>query len=94
MNFVDTLIPSNSDIRFLRLPDVMLVTGLSKSSIYALIRANSFPHPSNLDCVRSHGYDRRFRPGWPSASGCAMRLRLSGSWQAVYPGSRPTTASS
>lgn len=36
------------EVSFLRLPDVKLVTGLSKSSLYALIRANSFPAPVRL----------------------------------------------
>jgi prophage regulatory protein len=36
------------DVSFLRLPDVKLVTGLSKSSLYALIRAESFPAPVRL----------------------------------------------
>jgi prophage regulatory protein len=36
------------DVGFLRLPDVKGVTGLSKSSLYALIRANSFPAPVRL----------------------------------------------
>ena len=36
------------DISFLRLPGVKLATGLSKSSLYALIRANSFPAPVQL----------------------------------------------
>jgi prophage regulatory protein len=36
------------EVSFLRLPDVKLVTGLSKSSLYALIRANSFPSPVRL----------------------------------------------
>jgi prophage regulatory protein len=33
---------------FLRLPAVKALTGLSKSSLYALIRANSFPAPVRL----------------------------------------------
>jgi prophage regulatory protein len=42
-------IPSNSDeVIFWRLPEVKTVTGLSKSSLYALIRANSFPAPVQL----------------------------------------------
>jgi prophage regulatory protein len=42
-------ISSNPDeVIFLRLPEVKLVTGLSKSSLYALIRANSFPAPVRL----------------------------------------------
>jgi prophage regulatory protein len=42
--------PTNAldEVSFLRLPDVKLVTGLSKSSLYALIRANSFPAPVRL----------------------------------------------
>lgn len=36
------------DIRFLRLPDVKAVTGLSKTSLYALIREQSFPSPVRL----------------------------------------------
>ncbi len=36
------------DMIFLRLPEVKAVTGLSKSSVYALIRANSFPAPVRL----------------------------------------------
>jgi prophage regulatory protein len=36
------------DVSFLRLPEVKMVTGLSKSSIYALIRADSFPAPVRL----------------------------------------------
>ena len=42
-------LPSSADeVSFLRLPEVKLVTGLSKSSLYALIRANSFPAPVQL----------------------------------------------
>lgn len=33
------------DFRFLRLPDVKAVTGLSKTSLYAMIREKSFPAP-------------------------------------------------
>ena len=36
------------DMSFLRLPQVKAMTGLSKSSLYALIRANSFPAPVRL----------------------------------------------
>jgi prophage regulatory protein len=42
-------IPVTSDeVIFLRLPKVKAVTGLSKSSLYELIRANSFPAPVHL----------------------------------------------
>lgn len=38
--------PSNlEDVSFLRLPEVKAVTGLSKTSLYALIRDHSFPAP-------------------------------------------------
>lgn len=43
-----TLPSALDEVSFLRLPDVKLVTGLSKSSLYALIRANSFPAPVRL----------------------------------------------
>jgi prophage regulatory protein len=36
------------DVIFLRLPDVKALTGLSKSSLYALIRERSFPAPVRL----------------------------------------------
>jgi len=36
------------DVVFLRLPDVKAITGLSKSSLYALIREKSFPAPVQL----------------------------------------------
>ena len=36
------------DVSFLRLPEVKVVTGLSKTSIYELIRDNSFPAPVRL----------------------------------------------
>jgi prophage regulatory protein len=39
---------AQEEVSFLRLPDVKLLTGLSKSSLYALIRANSFPAPVRL----------------------------------------------
>lgn len=36
------------DVIFLRLPEVKAVTGLSKTSLYTLIRDNSFPAPVKL----------------------------------------------
>ena len=39
---------ANEDVSFLRLPEIKALTGLSKSSLYALIRANSFPAPVQL----------------------------------------------
>jgi prophage regulatory protein len=40
------------DVVFIRLPEVRAITGLSKTSIYELIRANHFPAPVRLG-VRS-----------------------------------------
>jgi prophage regulatory protein len=37
-----------NDVIFLRLPEVKAITGLSKSSLYALIRERSFPPPVRL----------------------------------------------
>jgi predicted DNA-binding transcriptional regulator AlpA len=36
------------DVSFLRLPEVKAVTGLSKTSIYELVRSKSFPAPVRL----------------------------------------------
>jgi len=36
------------DVIFIRLPEVKAVTGLSKTSIYELIRGKSFPAPIRL----------------------------------------------
>jgi prophage regulatory protein len=36
------------DVTFLRLPEVKAMTGLSKSSLYALVRERSFPAPVRL----------------------------------------------
>lgn len=42
-------IPHTSDgVRFLRLPEVRAITGLSKTSLYELIRERSFPPPVRL----------------------------------------------
>jgi prophage regulatory protein len=38
----------SDDVFFLRLPDVKAITGLSKSSLYALIHEKSFPAPVRL----------------------------------------------
>jgi predicted DNA-binding transcriptional regulator AlpA len=36
------------DVTFLRLPEVKAITGLSKTSVYALVRDKSFPAPVHL----------------------------------------------
>jgi len=46
-NLDDTL-SRVDDVVFLRLPDVKAVTGLSKTSLYALIKEKSFPAPVRL----------------------------------------------
>ena len=38
----------SDDVMFIRLPEVKAVTGLSKTSIYPLIRGKSFPAPVRL----------------------------------------------
>ena len=38
----------DSDVILLRLPEVKAMTGLSKSSLYALIREGTFPAPVRL----------------------------------------------
>jgi len=38
----------HDDVTFIRLPEVKAVTGLSKTSLYALIKEKSFPAPVRL----------------------------------------------
>jgi prophage regulatory protein len=46
--FGDGAADNPDDVVFLRLPGVKAVTGLSKSTLYALIQAKSFPAPVHL----------------------------------------------
>jgi prophage regulatory protein len=43
-----TISDTHDDVSFLRLSDVRAVTGLSKTSIYEMIRDKSFPAPVRL----------------------------------------------
>jgi predicted DNA-binding transcriptional regulator AlpA len=45
---LDDTLSKVDDVVFLRLPDVKAVTGLSKTSLYALIKEKSFPAPVRL----------------------------------------------
>lgn len=40
--------PATEQVTFLRLPEVKAVTGLSKTSLYGLIRRQNFPAPVRL----------------------------------------------
>jgi prophage regulatory protein len=44
----DDTLGNVDDVVFLRLPDVRAVTGLSKTSLYALIKERNFPAPVRL----------------------------------------------
>ena len=80
------------EVIFLRLPKVKAVTGLSKSSLYELIRANSFPAPVRLGArtvawvaseVKEWAAERILdsRATTPSAIGKRMPKRaLPGHW--------------
>jgi predicted DNA-binding transcriptional regulator AlpA len=46
--YLDDTSSKVEDVVFLRLPDVKAVTGLSKTSLYALIKEKSFPAPVRL----------------------------------------------
>jgi prophage regulatory protein len=49
LDHLDPPLPDlQDDLSFLRLPDVKRLTGLSKSTLYALIRAQNFPAPVQL----------------------------------------------
>jgi predicted DNA-binding transcriptional regulator AlpA len=45
---LDDTLSKADDVVFLRLPDVKAVTGVSKTSLYALIKEKSFPAPVRL----------------------------------------------
>jgi prophage regulatory protein len=47
----------------LRLPDVMKVTGLKRSSLYSAIQRNEFPKQISL-CVRSVGWNSEEVDAW------------------------------
>jgi prophage regulatory protein len=49
--------------RILRLPDVMKVTGLKRSSLYSAIQRNEFPKQVSL-CVRSVGWNSEEVDAW------------------------------
>ena len=68
------------DVSFLRLPEVKTVTGLSKSSLYALIRANSFPAPVRLG-PRTVAWVRSEIKQWAAERVLTSRSAIS------YPGS-------
>jgi predicted DNA-binding transcriptional regulator AlpA len=49
--------------RILRLPDVMKVTGLKRSSLYSAIQRNEFPKQVSLCVVPLAGTVRKWMPG-------------------------------
>ncbi len=50
-------------MRILKLPEVMEVTALSRSSIYAYIQAKKFPAPTRIG-IRAVGWDSDSINGW------------------------------
>lgn len=59
------------DVVFLQLPDVKAVTGLSKTSLYALIKEKSFPPPVRLGpraVARVKSEIRQWAVEWVQAS--------------------------
>jgi prophage regulatory protein len=81
-----------NEVIFLRLPKVKALTGLSKSSLYELIRANSFPAPVHLGArtvawvaseVKQWAAERILssRPPSPSLSGRRLpQSAVPGQW--------------
>jgi prophage regulatory protein len=47
---------SDAPIAFIRLPDVIKLSGLSRSSIYGAIRDNKFPRPIKLNHGRASAW--------------------------------------
>ena len=72
---------SPDEVIFVRLPDVKAVTGLSKSSLYALIRANNFPAPVRLG-PRTVAWVRSEVKQWAAERVLTSRSAIS------YPGSK------
>jgi prophage regulatory protein len=54
---------ANSSDRMIKLPEVMSMTGLSRSSIYLLIKKGNFPSQIKLS-TRSSGWLWREINGW------------------------------
>jgi prophage regulatory protein len=89
-------ISSNPDeVIFLRLPEVKTVTGLSKSSLYALIRANNFPAPVRLG-PRTVAWVRTEVKQWAAERVLTSRSATShqGNKRMPQPAFRETRASS
>jgi prophage regulatory protein len=63
------------EVIFFRLPEVRAVTGVSKSSLYALIRSNGFPSPVRLG-PRTVGWLRSEVSQW--AAERVYKSRLAG----------------
>lgn len=55
--------PQTDEVQFLRLHEVRAVTGLSKSTVYEMIRDKSFPAPVKLG-LRSVGWVRAEIKQW------------------------------
>jgi prophage regulatory protein len=64
------------DVIFLRLPEVRAITGLSKTSLYALVRAKSFPAPVRL-APRAVAWVRSEVREWAEERVLASRPRIS-----------------
>src|ERR1700744_4256350 len=60
---LDVVSGNLNDLAFLRLPDVKVVTGLSKSSLYALIQEKKFPASVRLG-ARAVGWVRSEVKQW------------------------------
>lgn len=59
---------SNHHERFLRLPEVMHLCGLSRSTVYDLISRDAFPKQIRLAVKMSPGHSLRSAHGWRTAS--------------------------
>lgn len=61
-------LPDITQERFLRLPEVMHLCGLSRSTIYELIRKGEFPPQVSLGGKMWPGCTLKSPHGWPGAS--------------------------
>lgn len=69
---MDPAISSSPEIRFIRLPEVVALSGKSRSSIYAAIKKGEFPAPVKLS-IRSSAWIRSEIAAWAESRVKASR---------------------
>lgn len=71
---METELTSMQEIRFMRLPEVLALSGKSRSSIYAAIKKGEFPAPVKLS-TRSSAWIRSEIAAWAESRVQARRIK-------------------